>query len=194
MQYWWNNLISILHLIIPSDIDQGMIQFDNPFLRMDKFSIIIEVDDPCEECCPSSICIRLNWPGIAEWRKQFRTKDPPRPITKAQLTKNIVLCIQNFIKDNAGQPISDEEDNNAPSFRVGHNPNDIKLEDFTLVCLDELSRHGNFSFAWNVKSADYVRVWHHLLVSCQINFSILLSLYLYMLTWLRIFFISVSFL
>lgn len=103
---------------------------------------LLDKDTLMFEGCGPSVSIRLEWPG-ASWSRQIPTKDfrnPPGPITKAKLAKNIAKCVQRFIKDTQDKTINDEEDTNALRFKVGPDPNDVKLEDLILVSLHHVSQ------------------------------------------------------
>ncbi|CAL1715834.1 unnamed protein product [Somion occarium] len=84
-----------------------------------------------------SVAIRLMWPGYAPWSRQIPTRDfrnPPGPITRAKLAKNVAKTIQRFIDDMADRPMEDEAD---VRWRVG--PGHITIDRLDLVGLQHVS-------------------------------------------------------
>jgi len=101
------------------------------------------------------VFIRLKWPGMPKsWRRAIWTNTFPGTITKATLAKKIAECVQDFIRDNAGNPINDEEGTDALRYKVGYGPHDVKLEDLILVSLHQVG----------------LKSWQpHLRLKCQIT-------------------------
>ncbi|KII85834.1 hypothetical protein PLICRDRAFT_115115 [Plicaturopsis crispa FD-325 SS-3] len=84
-----------------------------------------------------SVSIRIEWPGYAPWSRQIPTKDfrnPPGPITRQKLAKNIAKNVQRFL-DHAAKKAMDEEADGR--WRIG--PRGIKFEDLALVSLHHVS-------------------------------------------------------
>ncbi|KAI0032430.1 hypothetical protein K488DRAFT_11394, partial [Vararia minispora EC-137] len=84
-----------------------------------------------------SISLRLNWPGYQPWTRQIPTRDfrnPPGPITRDKLTKNIAKSIQRFIEEQRHREIEPIEE----KWRVGEGF--IELEDLSLLRLDNVSK------------------------------------------------------
>ncbi|KAL0567323.1 hypothetical protein V5O48_014672 [Marasmius crinis-equi] len=88
---------------------------------------------------PTTISIRLEWPGYQPWNRQIPTRDfctPPRPITKAKLAKNVAKCVQRFIVERQGRQMEKESDE---KYRVGTGTGTIRLEDLVVVSLHHVS-------------------------------------------------------
>ncbi|VDC03197.1 unnamed protein product [Peniophora sp. CBMAI 1063] len=84
-----------------------------------------------------SISLRLNWPGYQPWTRQIPTRDfrnPPGPITRDKLTKNVAKSVQRFIEEQKSREIEPAEE----QWRVGEGF--IELEDLLLLRLDNVSK------------------------------------------------------
>jgi hypothetical protein len=65
-----------------------------------KFATLAHRDDPMFNERGPSISVRINWPGYNSWSRQIPTRDfrnPPGPITRAKLAKNVAKSVARFI-------------------------------------------------------------------------------------------------
>lgn len=86
-----------------------------------------------------SVSIRIEWPGYRSWSRQIPTKDfrnPPRPITRAKLVKNVAKCLERFFNFVATSQIREHIDQR---WKIGNHQGGIKLEDLILVSIHHVS-------------------------------------------------------
>lgn len=105
-----------------------------------KFASLAGRDDPMFLERGPSISVRINWPGYNSWSRQIPTRDfrnPPGPITRAKLARNVAKSVQRFIQDQNGKPMEEDADTN---WRVGSSRPLITLSDLALVRLDHVSK------------------------------------------------------
>jgi len=84
--------------------------------------------------------VRINWPGYNSWSRQIPTRDfrnPPGPITRAKLAKNVAKSVARFIVEMTGKPM--EEDADA-AWQVGPAPHFIHINQLALVRLEHVSK------------------------------------------------------
>jgi len=85
-----------------------------------------------------SISVRINWPGYQPWSRQIPTRDfrnPPGPITRGKLAKNVAKSVARFITEHKDRPMEEDGD---PAWAVG--PGQIDVFDLVLVRLDHVSK------------------------------------------------------
>ncbi|KAK0446710.1 hypothetical protein EV421DRAFT_215880 [Armillaria borealis] len=100
---------------------------------------LIDRDEPMFKDRGPSVSVRIEWPGYRPWSRQIPARDfrtPPCPITRSKLAKNVAKCVQRFIQERQGVPM---EDDSSPDWRVGTQPNTIRVEDLVLVSLHHVS-------------------------------------------------------
>ncbi|KAK0434520.1 uncharacterized protein EV420DRAFT_398780 [Desarmillaria tabescens] len=100
---------------------------------------LIDRDEPMFKDRGPSISVRIEWPGYLPWSRQIPARDfrtPPCPITRSKLAKNVAKCVQRFIQERQAVPM---EDDSIPDWRVGTQPNTIRVEDLVLVSLHHVS-------------------------------------------------------
>ncbi|TDL23685.1 hypothetical protein BD410DRAFT_720956 [Rickenella mellea] len=84
-----------------------------------------------------SISIRLEWQGYQSWSRQIPTRDfrnPPGPITRAKLAKNVAKSVDRFINEHKDLQLERGAD---PKWRVG--PGYIDIDNLILVELQHVS-------------------------------------------------------
>ncbi|KAI0319877.1 hypothetical protein OF83DRAFT_1054173, partial [Amylostereum chailletii] len=98
---------------------------------------LVDGDDPMFRDRGPSVCIRIDWPGYQSWSRQVPTRNfrnPPGPITRAKLGKNVAKTVGRFITQTTlGGKQSVDGD-----WRVGKGG--IEVKDLVLVRLDHLSQ------------------------------------------------------
>ncbi|KAG7443628.1 uncharacterized protein BT62DRAFT_878195, partial [Guyanagaster necrorhizus] len=100
---------------------------------------LIDRDEPMFKDRGPSVSVRIEWPGYRPWSRQIPARDfrtPPCPITRSKLAKNVAKCVQRFIQERQAVPM---EDDSSPDWRVGTQPNTIRVEDLVLVSLHHVS-------------------------------------------------------
>ncbi|TFY76503.1 hypothetical protein EWM64_g7510 [Hericium alpestre] len=103
-----------------------------------RFSRLHDRDEAMFKERGPSISVRINWPGYAPWSRQIPTRDfrnPPGPITRAKLAKNVAKSVQRFIQDHEHRPM---EEDGEPQWRVGRGR--IDVFDIVLVRLEHVSK------------------------------------------------------
>jgi hypothetical protein len=103
-----------------------------------RFARLVSRDEPMFQERGPSISVRINWPGYQPWSRQIPTRDfrnPPGPITRAKLAKNVAKSVARFIVEHKGRPM--EEDGDL-AWLVG--PGKIDVFDLVLVRLDHVSK------------------------------------------------------
>ncbi|KAH9036379.1 hypothetical protein EDB85DRAFT_2209576 [Lactarius pseudohatsudake] len=103
-----------------------------------RFARLVSRDEPMFQERGPSISVRVNWPGYQPWSRQIPTRDfrnPPGPITRAKLAKNVAKSVARFIQEHKGRQM--EEDGDA-AWLVG--PGKIDVFDLVLVRLDHVSK------------------------------------------------------
>ncbi|KAI9440536.1 hypothetical protein H4582DRAFT_1473697 [Lactarius indigo] len=103
-----------------------------------RFARLVSRDEPMFQERGPSISVRINWPGYQPWSRQIPTRDfrnPPGPITRAKLAKNVAKSVARFIQEHKGRQM--EEDGDA-AWLVG--PGKIDVFDLVLVRLDHVSK------------------------------------------------------
>ncbi|KAI0041056.1 hypothetical protein FA95DRAFT_1501953 [Auriscalpium vulgare] len=104
----------------------------NRFARLDRR------DEPMFIDRGPSISVRINWPGYQPWSRQIPTRDfrnPPGPITRAKLAKNVAKSVQRFIQEHKNRAMEEEGEE---EWMVG--PQKIDLFDLVLIRLDHVSK------------------------------------------------------
>ncbi|PBK62334.1 hypothetical protein ARMSODRAFT_863620, partial [Armillaria solidipes] len=92
---------------------------------------LIDPQEPMFKDRGPSVSLRIEWPGYRPWSRQIPAKDfrtPPVPITRSKLAKNVAKCVQRFIQVCIILP-----DDSSPDWRVGTQPNTIRVEVLVLV-------------------------------------------------------------
>ncbi|KAK7019615.1 hypothetical protein R3P38DRAFT_1255110 [Favolaschia claudopus] len=88
-----------------------------------------------------SLSIQLEWPGYQQWSRRIRVPDsrspPRRPFTMAMLARSIARCIRQFVLQCYTEPMQADADER---WKIGPGPNEIKLEDLILECIDEVAK------------------------------------------------------
>jgi len=103
-----------------------------------RFARLALRDEPMFRERGPSISVRLNWPGYQPWSRQIPTRDfrnPPGPITRGKLAKNVAKSVARFIAEHKGRPMEEDGD---PAWVVG--PGAIDVFDLVLVRLDHVSK------------------------------------------------------
>lgn len=103
-----------------------------------RFARLVSRDEPMFQERGPSISVRINWPGYQPWSRQIPTRDfrnPPGPITRAKLAKNVAKSVARFIVEHKGRPMEEDGD---PAWAVG--PHKIDVFDLVLVRLDHVSK------------------------------------------------------
>jgi hypothetical protein len=103
-----------------------------------RFARLVARDESMFQERGPSISVRINWPGYQPWSRQIPTRDfrnPPGPITRAKLAKNVAKSVARFILEHKGRPM---EEDGSPAWAVG--PNKIDVFDLVLVRLDHVSK------------------------------------------------------
>jgi len=103
-----------------------------------RFARLHSRDEPMFQERGPSISVRINWPGYQPWSRQIPTRDfrnPPGPITRAKLAKNVAKSVARFIVEHKGRQM--EEDGDI-AWLVG--PGKIDVFDLVLVRLDHVSK------------------------------------------------------
>jgi hypothetical protein len=103
-----------------------------------RFARLVSRDEPMFQERGPSISVRINWPGYQPWSRQIPTRDfrnPPGPITRAKLAKNVAKSVARFIAEHKGRQM--EEDGDL-AWLVG--PGKIDVFDLVLVRLDHVSK------------------------------------------------------
>jgi len=103
-----------------------------------RFAHLVARDEPMFQERGPSISVRINWPGYQPWSRQIPTRDfrnPPGPITRAKLAKNVAKSVGRFIAEHKGRPM--EEDGDAAWIVGGGH---IDVFDLVLVRLDHVSK------------------------------------------------------
>ncbi|KAA1468803.1 hypothetical protein DENSPDRAFT_772093 [Dentipellis sp. KUC8613] len=122
-------------ILFVTKYDQGISMQD---AMHNRFGNLLGRDDLMFKERGPSISVRINWPGYAPWSRQIPTRDfrnPPGPITRAKLAKNVAKSVKRFIEEHQHRPMEEDGD---PAWRVGR-PN-IDLFDLILIQLDHVSR------------------------------------------------------
>jgi hypothetical protein len=105
-----------------------------------RFARLVSRDEPMFQERGPSISVRINWPGYQPWGRQIPTRDfrnPPGPITRAKLAKNVAKSVARFIAEHKGRQMEEDGD---PAWLVG--PGKIDVFDLVLVRLDHVSKDG----------------------------------------------------
>jgi len=103
-----------------------------------RFARLVQRDDPMFQERGPSISVRINWPGYQPWSRQIPTRDfrnPPEPMTRAKLAKNVAKSVARFIAEHKGRPMEEDGD---PAWVVG--PGKIDVFDLVLIRLDNVSK------------------------------------------------------
>ncbi|KAH9993734.1 hypothetical protein BJV74DRAFT_366639 [Russula compacta] len=103
-----------------------------------RFARLLSRDEPMFKERGPSISVRINWPGYQPWSRQIPTRDfrnPPGPITRAKLAKNVAKSVSRFIVEHKGRQMEEDGD---PAWVVG--PGKIDVYDLVLVRLDHVSK------------------------------------------------------
>jgi len=103
-----------------------------------RFARLVSRDEPMFQERGPSISVRINWPGYQPWSRQIPTRDfrnPPGPITRAKLAKNVAKSVARFITEHKGRQMEEDGD---PAWAVG--PHNIDVFDLVLVRLDHVSK------------------------------------------------------
>ncbi|KAI0031266.1 hypothetical protein K488DRAFT_79141 [Vararia minispora EC-137] len=103
-----------------------------------KFATLANRDDHMFNERGPSISVRINWPGYNSWSRQIPTRDfrnPPGPITRSKLAKNVAKSVGRFIAEQAGKQMEEDAD---PAWQVGGGG--ILLGHLALVRLDHVSK------------------------------------------------------
>lgn len=103
-----------------------------------KFANLAQRDDQMFNERGPSISVRINWPGYNPWSRQIPTRDfrnPPGPITRSKLAKNVAKSVQRFIIEQANKPMDEDAD---PAWQVGKGG--VLLGHLALVRLDHVSK------------------------------------------------------
>ncbi|THH19433.1 hypothetical protein EW146_g1712 [Bondarzewia mesenterica] len=101
-----------------------------------RFSRLVNRDDQMFVDRGPSISVRIN--GTPPWSRQIPTRDfrnPPGPITRAKLAKNVAKSVARFIQEHKDRPMEEDGD---PAWKVG--PRAIDLRHLILVRLDHVSK------------------------------------------------------
>lgn len=104
-----------------------------------RFARLVGRDDQMFADRGPSISVRINWPGYPPWSRQIPTRDfrnPPGPITRAKLAKNVAKSVLRFIQEHKDRVM--EEDGDV-AWKVGGS-RAIELNDLVLVRLDHVSK------------------------------------------------------
>ncbi|KAH9967214.1 hypothetical protein BC827DRAFT_1123572 [Russula dissimulans] len=99
---------------------------------------LVARDEPMFQERGPSISVRILWPGYQPWSRQIPTRDfrnPPGPLTRAKLAKNVAKCVVRFILEHKGRPMEEDSD---PGWAVG--PGKIDVFDLVLIRLDHVSK------------------------------------------------------
>jgi hypothetical protein len=105
-----------------------------------RFARLVARDEPMFQERGPSISVRINWPGYQPWSRQIPTRDfrnPPGPITRAKLAKNVAKSVARFIAEHKGRPMEEDGD---PIWSVGPGSQKIDVFDLVLVRLDHVSK------------------------------------------------------
>lgn len=103
-----------------------------------RFARLVSRDEPMFQERGPSISVRVNWPGYQPWSRQIPTRDfrnPPGPITRAKLAKNVAKSVARFVSEHKGRPMEEDGD---PAWLVGAGK--IDVFDLVLVRLDHVSK------------------------------------------------------
>jgi len=103
-----------------------------------RFARLVSRDEPTFQRCGPSVTIRINWPGYRPWGRQIPTREscnPPEPVTRAKLAKNVAKSVARFISEHKGYQMEEGDDE---AWLVG--PRKIDLFDLVLVRLDHVSK------------------------------------------------------
>ncbi|KAF8269819.1 hypothetical protein EI94DRAFT_1798812 [Lactarius quietus] len=103
-----------------------------------RFARLHSRDEPMFQERGPSISVRINWPGYQTWSRQIPTRDfpnPPGPITRAKLAKNVAKSVAHFIAEHKDRQM--EEDGDI-AWLVG--PGKIDVFDLVLVRLDHVAK------------------------------------------------------
>ncbi|KAI0270123.1 hypothetical protein BGY98DRAFT_1011770 [Russula aff. rugulosa BPL654] len=103
-----------------------------------RFARLVGRDEPMFQERGPSLSVRLNWPGYQPWSRQIPTRDfrnPPGPITRSKLSKNVAKCVARFMNEHQGRPMEEDGD---PIWAVGSKK--IDVTDLVLVRLDHVSK------------------------------------------------------
>ncbi|KAI0044756.1 hypothetical protein FA95DRAFT_1561869 [Auriscalpium vulgare] len=104
----------------------------------DRFARLAGCDEPMFIDRGPSISVRINWPGYQPWSRQIPTRDfrnPPEPITRAKLAKNVAKSVQRFIQEHKNRAMEEEGEE---EWMIG--PQKIDLFDLVLIRLDHVSK------------------------------------------------------
>ena len=74
------------------------------------------------------------------WSRQIPTRDfknPPGPVTRSKVAKNVARSVQRFIDEMSSKALEDDAD---PQWAVGRVRQGITLEDLALVRLEHVSK------------------------------------------------------
>ncbi|KAH9967288.1 hypothetical protein BC827DRAFT_580770 [Russula dissimulans] len=129
------NLESSIHFYMQKPDEEGIPLKDAMHGRFARLAIR---DEPMFQERGPSISVRINWPGYQPWSRQIPTRDfrnPPGPITRAKLAKNVAKSVSRFIAEHKGRPMEEDGD---PAWAVG--PGAIDVFDLVLVRLDHVSK------------------------------------------------------
>jgi len=103
-----------------------------------RFAYPVQRDEPMFQERGPSISVRINWPGYQPWSRQIPTRDfrnPPGPITRGKLAKNVAKSVARFIAEHKDRPVEADDD---PAWALG--PGKIDVFDLVLVRLDHVSK------------------------------------------------------
>ncbi|KAI9511593.1 hypothetical protein F5148DRAFT_1280687 [Russula earlei] len=103
-----------------------------------RYARLVAREEPMFRERGPSISVRINWPGFQPWSRQIPTRDfrnPPGPITRAKLAKNVAKSVARFIGEHKGRAMEEDGD---PAWLVG--PGKIDVFDLVLVRLDHVSK------------------------------------------------------
>jgi hypothetical protein len=129
------NLEPSIHFYMQKPDEEGIALKD---AMHGRFARLVQRDEAMFQERGPSISVRINWPGYQPWSRQIPTRDfrnPPGPITRAKLAKNVAKSVARFISEHKGRQM--EEDGDL-AWLVG--PGKIDVFDLVLVRLDHVSK------------------------------------------------------
>ncbi|KZV68960.1 hypothetical protein PENSPDRAFT_633727 [Peniophora sp. CONT] len=106
-----------------------------------KYQQLDDRDDRLFQQSGPSVSIRISWAGCyPSWSRQIPTRDfknPPGPVTRSKVAKNVARSVQRFIDEMNTRALEEDSD---IGWAVGRARNGIVLEDLALVRLENVSK------------------------------------------------------
>ncbi|KZV72210.1 hypothetical protein PENSPDRAFT_576483 [Peniophora sp. CONT] len=135
------NKIQLLEPVLFNTTNPGIVGIALSDALAGKYQQLDGRDDRLFQQCGPSISIRINWAGCyPSWSRQIPTRDfknPPGPVTRSKVAKNVARSVQRFIDEMNLKTLEEDSD---IGWAVGRARNGIVLEDLALVRLEHVSK------------------------------------------------------